>query len=215
LKTLFVSLAAVSTLVTVLVALLAIIKNKSFKGNRNFFLLYFILSALIDIASMVMFYKGIHNVVLVNAFSILQLFLLSMALIPLLPNSVNRKTVYGLMVAIILFSLYRRFLIGIIDVLDLPVFTIHSVFLIVLSAMILYKLSSEIEIPLLKNPDFWFCVSIFFYFLIGSIVFSATNFIVAKESTAMSYLWIINNLISIAANSFYLIAIRCLPKAAI
>lgn len=214
-KTFFIAFALVSTLVTFLVAVQGFLKKESFTGNRIFFLLYFLIAAITEALTMFMFYKKWNNATEMNVFAILQLFLLAMALTPMLAIKMFKSFSYITLAIILAFSLYRLFLLDGKIGIDLQTLAIQSVYMILLSGIILFKLSFEIEIPIFKNPDFWFTVAVFFFFLINSIVFSTTNFIATEENSAMESLWVINLLISILANLCYYKAIRCLPKARI
>lgn len=195
--------AAISTTLSVIVAIKAWILRKELMSNYNLFFYFFITDALFDLVGAVFFKLGINNTFLMDFFSIIGFLLISTPFLKYL-NFKPTRFFYSILIALVtLISFYALFDTNNAEKLDLVQITLQSLTLIFITAIVLYNFSISPEVNMFHSPVFWLALGTFIYSLIDSVVTSATNFIFDYDSSKMIYVW----MVSIGANIIRMLCI--------
>ena len=156
--------------------------------------------------------KGMNNMHIGNLFFLTQCIILSLLLLLWIRSNTFKNTLTILLSIVVLFGLIRFFFINPFEKFDVISVTLESIVLVMVSGIALFYIGSETEILLFKNPKFWFATAIFIYFSVSIVIFCTANFLIDDKTHVRKYTWIINSLLTILTNIFYVTGLLCLQK---
>jgi hypothetical protein len=195
---LYLTVASISTLLAVIVAIKAFVLRKHLSGNYSLFFYFFITDALFDLIGFVFFIRKINNSLPLDLFSMIGFLLISIPFLKHLKYLRTRKIFIVLIIIVLLVSIYWLFDPLQIKKFDLIPMALQSSVLMFLSAIILFNLSSNPSINIFNSSVFWFALGAFLYSLIDSVITSGLNFLIEINESMMVYVYIASPLVSLA-----------------
>lgn len=195
---LYLTVASISALLAVIVAIKAFVLRKHLSGNYSLFFYFFITDALFDLIGFVFFIRKINNSLPLDLFSMIGFLLISIPFLKHLKYLRTRKIFIVLIIIVLLVSIYWLFDPLQIKKFDLIPMALQSSVLMFLSAIILFNLSSNPSINIFNSSVFWFALGAFLYSLIDSVITSGLNFLIEINESMMVYVYIASPLVSLA-----------------
>jgi VanZ family protein len=141
-----------------------------------------------------------------------QCLILSLILLQWTSSKTLRKILSVLLCLVIATGITRFAFINPLKEFDDVSIALDNILLVSASGIALFYIASETETLLFKNPKFWFAAAVFIYFSVSIVIFCTGNFLIDDKIHVRKYTWIINSLLTILTNIFYVIGLLCLPK---
>jgi hypothetical protein len=188
-----------------------LLRNREYDAGSKWFRSYFIVAAITDLTLFILALYRINSLPVANMFSVCQFFMVSTAIIAWTNHSALKRMLYfSVALCALVFAIYT---LGTLhkQQFDALSMTAQNMVLMLLSAVLLVRITNSTNDFLIKNHRFWFTVAVFVYFSVTTIVFSTANILLEGHTYIRRYTWDINSVMSIIANLMYLKAILCLP----
>ncbi|HMT29605.1 MAG TPA: hypothetical protein PKD91_10030 [Bacteroidia bacterium] len=205
-------LAYTSMVTTIIVALFVYFnKYRIFDSGSSIFRVYFFIAAAVDILLFILQSMKIHNIAVMNLFSLAQFLLIALALNQWMKNELLKKTIR--IFSLIAFSVLTVKILINIELKDFDTFSlaVENIILVICSSIVMINLTGDTRQYLFKNYRFWITLAVFIYFSVSTVVFATGNLLIDDHVYVRRYTWVINSIMSIVANSLYLKGILCLP----
>lgn len=187
------------------------IKNKAYDKGSVWFRYYFLIATAVELILLVTVEAKINNMIIANVFMLLQFYMLGMGILSWMHQGLMRRMIYfllnllSLVIAIYTMGTAHK------KMMDSASSSVESIFLMILSALMLMQLTNDNTKYLIRNHKFWFTVAVFLYFSVMGVVIASANFIVDDKTYLRAYTWVINAVMSITVNLLYIKGILCLP----
>ncbi len=197
---------------TIIVALFVYFnKYRIFDSGSSIFRVYFFIAAAVDILLFILQSMKIHNIAVMNLFSLAQFLLIALALNQWMKNELLKKTIR--IFSLIAFSVLTVKILINIELKDFDTFSlaVENIILVICSSIVMINLTGDTRQYLFKNYRFWITLAVFIYFSVSTVVFATGNLLIDDHVYVRRYTWVINSIMSIVANSLYLKGILCLP----
>ncbi|MBL0341324.1 MAG: hypothetical protein IPP71_10520 [Bacteroidetes bacterium] len=205
-------LAYTSMVTTIIVAIFVYFnKYKIFDSGSRIFRIYFFIAAGVDILLFILQSLKIHNIAVMNLFSLAQFLLIALALNHWMKNELFKKILR--ISSLIAFSALTVKILVNIELKEFDTFSlaIENIILVICSSIVMINLTGDTRQYLFKNYRFWITLAVFIYFSVSTVVFATGNLLIDDHVYVRRYTWVINSIMSIIANSLYIKGILCLP----
>ena len=196
---------------TLLPVIAAIFYYRRFNKTFKILAVFFILSALFDLALIVVLKLGLqNNAPLLHLFVVISILFLSIVYYRTLGNGLLKKLIVVLVVLALLFVIFNSLFIEGIWAFPSISNTVQSVLFITFSLFYFYQLLSNQEvIHIEKQGLFWINAGVLVYFSSNIFLFMLFNRIIEAQEWN---LWIIHSITNIIANVLYTIGLLCKPQ---
>lgn len=186
-------------------------KYKIFDSGSRIFRIYFFIAAGVDILLFILQSLKIHNIAVMNLFSLAQFLLIALALNHWMKNELFKKILR--ISSLIAFSALTVKILVNIELKEFDTFSlaIENIILVICSSIVMINLTGDTRQYLFKNYRFWITLAVFIYFSVSTVVFATGNLLIDDHVYVRRYTWVINSIMSIIANSLYIKGILCLP----
>ena len=206
------TIAYISSVISFLPAVIAVLKLKSAGTKFRLILLYFILCCITEVCSLIIISNHGNNNLLADIFYLTE----GLLLITYYQLTFNEKEFrypyYLLFGSYLLFGLYTTLVDPGPEAYNSTFRTGESLIIQALAGYSLIRISKQSDFSLMKNPEFWFSAGFFTYFSVGIAIFFTATFIFDESKHFMVKTWIIHSVVNIMANFVFAYGLYCIPS---
>lgn len=193
-------------------ASLTLFFQKSLSIYLKCFPFFLLLTIIVEIIGIVMFRQGKSNILLYNLFAVLTIDFYLFIIRSLIRSLVFRRVIF---VTLIIYPI-----LSVVNIAFFQIGAFHSITyslgcLFIVAACIMYffeLFQLKYAINLLKEPAFWICSALLFFFTCTLPFFGMTNFLFRVSPVIIQNLGAIMNIINFLLYSLFTIAFLCRLK---
>ena len=178
--------------------------------------LYISLSCCTEALAFVLTKNSSNNLWIENGFVLLECVLLSLILIKSGLNEVSRLVVYFIPAWVVVWTVSTFMFDGSFFKFNVYGHLVEAVVLVVMSAALLVRLSSQIDEDIFRDARFWIASAILILFAVNMLVYSLANYFFTElSSQAFLKVWVIHSISNIIANLLFSMGFVCKPSKTI
>jgi hypothetical protein len=160
-----------------------------------------------------LFLKSKNNAILFNLYSTLEFCFYFFVFGQIIFNKKIKKIIYFILLAYPILEVYTIFSIHKIDVFTHLTYSLGCLLIVFFCIWYFFELFQLTHaVNLLKDPDFWICCGLFFYYACNFPIFSLLNFLKTPSNIIIKNISSISNLLDVCLYSSFTIAFLCRIK---
>jgi hypothetical protein len=188
--------------------LFSIIRFKTLEKKLRPFILILLIAAVIDITVMILRHNKLNNLWLISIVTLIE----GIAF-PLLYFTWSRKShlKFFFKYGALLFLVYWLVMLFFNSIWEFDTVNefVKGVFVITASILMLFELSSRIDIELSKLAEFWICIGVLLYSASTLVIFTTAAYAFDETRSIMNLTWWMHGCINIVTNFVFTIALIC------
>jgi len=150
-----------------------------------------------------------HNEWLYNTFFVIEFTLFVLSIYKEISNQFYKKTIVFFYSSYLLLVIVNIIFIQPIDQFHIYTFTFGSLVMVITSGIFLYGLINYSENDFFRDPFFWICTGLLFFYVGNFLLMTSLNYVNAHFKGLAKKLFLITELLSILEYSLFIIAFLC------
>lgn len=197
---------------TFLPVVAGVIVFKKLHGILRLFLLFFLITVLVEI---IVWYLSLHhknNLWLINIYTLFEAILLLSLLTKIVSSNFKSKLFIVFEIIYTCYWIYINFILQSIFEYNTSDKFAKGALLIIASGMTLIDFTYNANEDLHKAPLFWLVGGIFFYFCLTLLIFSTANWVFDNSKPIMDLSWSVHGAVVVLANILFTIGFLCTSR---
>ncbi|MEM9921823.1 MAG: hypothetical protein AAF990_27210 [Bacteroidota bacterium] len=192
-----------------------IVRYKNINRSQKLLGLLLVFSIITEITSFIFGKLEQNNLFLFHLYTLAESLLIGVLYRKELKSTVGQKTIDGLLIVFVVFTIFSTVFIEPLDKFNAYVRAVESLLIIFLTIAFFYKIMKEVVIKRLERlPLFWMSVGLLIYFSAGLFIFIFSNYILPSVKLSYTF-WGIHAILNIMLNLFYIITLLVSAQKAV